>query len=137
MGQIAIGYLIDRSGPSTPMVGLTLCASIAVLSIWISSRTFHSLLTFALLYGISIGGYSVLYCRFVTALTNEPAAGLWLYSIFEFQSGLGSLVGGVVASALVGDIYAAEKYLPLILFIGIAFFTSSLSGMSYWILRML
>jgi hypothetical protein len=37
-----------------------------------------------LLYKFFAVGYSVLYYRFVTALTNKPATGLWLYSIFEF-----------------------------------------------------
>jgi len=44
----------------------------------------------------------VLYCCSATALTNERdeveegtkrATGLWLYSIFEFQRGVGNMLG--------------------------------------------
>ena len=47
----------------------------------------------------------MLYCRFVTALTDMSATGLWLYSIFEFQRGVGNLVGGSVSSIFVGDVF--------------------------------
>jgi hypothetical protein len=113
------------------MVGSTICSSIVVLCVWDFSNTFPSLLIFGLLYGFFAGGYSVLYCRFVTALTDKPATGLWLYSIFEFQRGVGNLIGGSVSSILVRDVSTAAKYKNLILFVGIAFLTSSLGGLSY------
>lgn len=74
----------------------------------------------------------MLYCRFVTALTDKPAAGLWLYSIFEFQRGIGILVGGPVSGILARNVHTAAKYENLILFVGIAFLVSSLGGLSYW-----
>jgi hypothetical protein len=68
-----------------PMLGSTVSSVVAVLCIWGSSKSFAPLLAFGLLYRLFAGGYSALYCRFATALTNERAMGLWLYSIFEFQ----------------------------------------------------
>lgn len=130
-----MGYLSDRSGPLAPMVGSTICSSIVVLCVWDFSNTFPSLIIFGLLYGFFAGGYSVLYCRFVTALTDKPTAGLWLFSIFEFQRGVGNLIGGFVSGILVRDVSTAAKYENLILFIGIAFLTSSLGGLSYWVLK--
>jgi hypothetical protein len=114
------------------MIGSTLYSSAVVLFAWRSSESFASLLIFCLLYGLFAGGYSVLYCRFVTVLTEQPAAGLWLYSIFEFQRGIGNLIGGPVSGILMRDVYTVAKYGNLILFIGIAFSVSSLGGMSYW-----
>jgi ATP/ADP translocase len=87
------------------------------------------------LYGLFAGGYSVLYCRFVTALTDKPAAGLWLYSIFEFQRGIGNLVGGPVSGILAKNVHTAAKYENLILFVGFAFLVSSLGGLSYWVFK--
>jgi len=129
-----MGYLSDRFEPIAPMIGSTLY-SCAVVLWWRSSKSFASLLTFCLLYGLFAGGYSVLYCRFVTALTDKPAAGLWLYSIFEFQRGIGNLVGGPVSGILASNVHTAAKYENLILFVGIAFLVSSLGGLSYWVFK--
>ena len=52
----------------------------------------------------------LLYRRFVTALTDKPTAGLWLYSIFEFQRGIGNLVGGPVSGILAKNVHTAAKY---------------------------
>ena len=127
-----MGYLSDRSGPLALMVGSMFCSSIVVLYIWDFNNTFPSLLIFCLLYGLFAGGYSVLYCRFVTALTDKSVIGLWLHSIFEFQCGIGNIIGWSVSSILVRDISMAAKYENLILFVGIAFLISSLRGLSYW-----
>jgi MFS family permease len=127
-----MGYLSDRFEPIAPMIGSTLCSCAVVIYTWYSSKSFASLLIFCLLYGLFAGGYSVLYCRFVTVLTNKPAAGLWLYSIFEFQRGIGNLVGGPVSGILAKNVHTAAKYENLILFVGVAFLVSSLGGLSYW-----
>ncbi len=126
-----MGFLSDRFEPITPIVGSTLYFSAVVLLAWRSSESFASLLFFCLLYGLFASSYSVLYCRFVTALTDMPAAGLWLYSIFEFQRGIENLIRGPVGGILMRDVYTVPKYETLILFIGIAFSVSSLGGMSY------
>jgi len=130
-----MGYLSDRLEPIVPMIGSTLYSCTVVLCAWRSSKSFASLLAFSLLYGLFAGGYSVLYCRFVTALTDKPAAGLWLYSIFEFQRGIGNLVGGPVSGILTRNVHTAAKYENLILFVGIAFLVGSLGGLSYWVFR--
>jgi len=69
-------YLSDRSGPLALIVGLTIFSSIIILCVWDFNNTFPSLLIFDLLYGFFAGRYSVLYCRFVTALTDKPITGL-------------------------------------------------------------
>jgi hypothetical protein len=130
-----MGYLSDRFEPIAPMIGSTLYSYAVVLCAWRSSKSFASLLSFCLLYGLFAGGYSVLYCRFVTELTDKPAAGLWLYSIFEFQRGIGNLIGGSVSGILARDVHTAAKYENLILFVGTAFLVGSLGGLSYWVFR--
>jgi hypothetical protein len=47
------------------------------------------------------GGYSVLYCCFVTAPTDDPTTGLFVYGVFGFERGLGSILAGPVSSSLV------------------------------------
>jgi hypothetical protein len=77
----------------------------------------------------------VLYCRFITVLTNKPATRLWLYSIFEFQQGIGNLVGRPVSDILAKNVHTAANYKNLILFVSIIFLVSSLNRLSYWVFK--
>jgi hypothetical protein len=87
------------------------------------------------------GDCSVLYCRFATSLTSslsgtlsQSATGMWLYSIFEFQKGLGYIVGGVASGLLVrGPVvdsgYGVGRYEALVLLVGGSMLVSSLRGL--------
>jgi hypothetical protein len=133
IGQISMGYLSDRSNTIFLMMGSTLSSGVAVLCIWGFSKNFDSLLIFGLLYGLFAGGYSVLYCRFATALTGRRATVLWLYSILEFQRGAGNIIGGSVSGLLAKEPldltgYGVIKYEGVILFVGVGLLVSSLGG---------
>lgn len=130
-----MGYLSDRFEPIALIIGLIIYSYAIVLCAWRSSKSFASLLTFCLLYGLFASGYNVLYCRFVIALTNKLAARLQLYSIFEFQRGIRNLVRGPISGILARDVHTAAKYKNLILFVGIAFLVSSLGKLSYQVFR--
>lgn len=135
LSQLSIGYASDHFNPTAPMIGSTLLSGVVVLWIWGSSHGFISLLIFGMLYGLFSGGYSVLYSRFATILTKEANMGLWIYSMLEFQRGVGNLVGGTISSVIIGGIVA--KYDNVILLIGITLLISSLSGIGYWLIRIL
>ncbi len=126
-----MGYFLDRFKLIAPIIGSTLFSCTVVLYFQYSSKGFASLLIFCLLYRLFTSSYSVLYYRFVTVLTNKPTIGLQLYSIFEFQQGIGNLVRGPVSSILAKNVHTAAKYENLILFVGIAFLVSSLGRLSY------
>jgi hypothetical protein len=55
--------------------------------------------------------------------------------MFKFQRGVSNLIGGSISGILVRDVSIAAKYENLILFVGIAFLTSSLGGLSYWFFK--
>ena len=79
----------------------------------------------------------MLYCRFVTALTEDRATGLWLYSIFEFQRGVGNIVGGVLSGIIVkGNVersgYGMGRYQWLVLFVGAGMLISSIGGFGWY-----
>jgi len=136
-GQVGIGYLSDHMSSYILLFGSTICSAVVVFLSWGFSNGFSQLLTFCLLYGLSAGGYSVLYCRFVTALTDEPAMGLFVYSIFEFERGLGNILAGPISSSLIsksidGHAYGIAKYERLIIFVGVTFLVSSLGGLGYF-----
>jgi hypothetical protein len=82
------------------------------------------------------GGYSLLYFCFITAITDDPTIGLFVYGVFEFEQGLGSIRAGPVSSALVSkDINAQAsgigKYDRLIVFVGATLLASSVGGLGY------
>ncbi|PVH75956.1 MFS general substrate transporter [Cadophora sp. DSE1049] len=135
ISQLSMGYASDLFNPIAPMVVSTMFSGVVVLGIWGSSNGFILLLTFGILYGLFSGGYSVLYSRFVTLLTKEADMGLWLYSMLEFQRGIGNLIGGYISSLMIGD--SEAEYDNLILLIGITLLVSSLSGIGYWMFRFL
>lgn len=114
----------------------TLLSALVVLLLWGFASSLSSLIAFGIVYGFVAGGYSVLYCRFVTALSDERATGLWLYSIFERQRGAGNILGGYVAGLLVNDRpsdgeYGLSRYKWAIVFVGCSMVAASLGGLGW------
>jgi hypothetical protein len=136
-----MGYLSDNHGLQIPLFLSPFFSALAIFMLWGFAKSLGPLLVFSVLYGIFAGGYSVLYCRFATSLTSslsgtltQRATGLWLYSIFEFQRGLGNIVGGVVSGLLVrGPVmdsgYGVGRYEALVLLVGGSMLVSSLGGL--------
>jgi MFS family permease len=134
-GQLGMGFIADRTTPFIPMGISSLVGGVAALTFWGMGKTLAPLAVFAVLEGLFAGGYGVLYCRFVTCLTDDRATGLWLYSLFDFQRGVGSIVGGLVAGSLTKQAvdrgYGAGKYEDLILVIGGSLLISSIGGLGW------
>jgi MFS family permease len=137
-GQIAIGYLSDHHSLYIPLFLSPFFSALSTLMLWGFAKSFGPLVVFSILYGIFSGGYSVLYCRFATSLSSERATGLWLYSIFDFQRGVGNIVGGVVSELLVkGEVvevaYGVGRYEWLVLLVGGSMLVSSFGGLGWFI----
>lgn len=94
------------------------------------------LIFFSLAYGVFAGGYTALYGRFLTTLSSDQGTGLWLYGLFALERGVGIVVAGPVSGGLIqGDGSSMESYDGLVLFVGIAFAVSCLSGLGWVFLR--
>jgi MFS family permease len=137
-GQIGIGYLSDHHSLYLPLFLSPFFSALAVFMLWGFAKSFGPLVVFSILYGIFSGGYDVMYCRFATSLSGERATGLWLYSIFEFQRGVGNIAGGVVSGLLVkGEVvevaYGVGRYEWLVLLVGGSMLVSSLGGFGWFI----
>jgi MFS family permease len=76
IGQILMGYVSDRYEVYIPMLTSTFLSALVAFLAWGFAKTLAPFVIFAILYGLFAAGYSVLYCRFATALTNESSAGL-------------------------------------------------------------
>jgi hypothetical protein len=135
-----MGYVSDHVNVHLPNVGSTISSAIIVYTLWLLAKSFGQLLAFSLCYGLFAGGYSVLYPRFVTTLTEDSATGLWLYGIFAFERGLGNVVAGPVSGLLLqgrstGLSSDPSAYKPLIIFVGSAFIVSGFGGVGWAIRR--
>lgn len=145
LGQITMGHLSDRLSPQIPMILSSFFSCLACLLLWpfansTAPSSFPLLVAFALLYGFFAGGFSVLYSRFVTVLTNDRDTGLWLYSIFEAQRGAGNIVGGVASgyllqSEVVKGAYGLGRYMWVVVFVGAAFAVSAAVGVPGLVVR--
>ncbi|KAG4428073.1 hypothetical protein IFR05_016446 [Cadophora sp. M221] len=132
-GQIILGRASDTYDAHILMSVSTFSSAIVTLLLWGLGKRIQTLLAFAMLYGAFAGGYSVLYSRFTTSLSNDGSTILWLYSIFEFQRGVGNISSGLLARVLVGkaadlSAYGIAKYERLVLFIGIGMLLGSIGG---------
>jgi MFS family permease len=132
-----MGYVSDRYEVYIPMLASTSLSAVVVFLAWGFAKTLAPLIIFAILYGLFAGGYSVLYCRFATALTDESSTGLWLYSIFEFQRGASSIVGSLCSGFLVNsDIdlrsFGISKYQGVVLLVGSSMLASCLGGIGWF-----
>jgi MFS family permease len=107
-GQIGIGYLSDHYSLYVPLFLSPFFSALSVFMLWGFAKSFGPLVVFSILYGIFSGGYSVLYCRFVTSLSSERATGLWLYAIFDFQRGVGNVVSREPLARLGHHVFSQE-----------------------------
>jgi hypothetical protein len=140
VGQLIMGYVSDHANVHLPNFASTLGSGIIAYTLWLLAKRFSYLVAFSLCYGLFAGGYSVLYPRFVTALTDDPATGLWLYGIFAFERGLGNVLAGPISGLLIRDGAStipssdASSFKPLILFVGSAFIFSAFGSVG-WAIR--
>ncbi|KAI5809734.1 major facilitator superfamily domain-containing protein [Peziza echinospora] len=136
-GQIGLGFLSDRFDVHYVLFYSTSVSALAVYLLWGMSKNFGALLSFAILYGISAGGYSVLWTRFAGLITGEDNSPmvLTLIGVFSFERGIGNILSGPFSSVLVrhgtttknpggGYEYGLRKYESMVLFVGTAMLVS-------------
>ncbi|KAE9364850.1 MFS general substrate transporter [Stipitochalara longipes BDJ] len=147
IGQIGIGYLSDHHNLYIPLFLSPFFSALSIFMLWGFAKSFGPLVVFSILYGVFAGGYSVLYCRFATALTidgdgvdraSQRATGLWLYSILEFQRGVGNIAGGVVSGIIVKRevvevAYGVGRYQWLVVLVGGCMLVSCLGGFGWFV----
>ena len=132
--QLGTGYLAGRFNVLVIMFLVTFFSALVSLYLWAFSRNLVSLLLFGAFYRLSARGYSVLYCRFATALTEHQPTQTWLYSIFESQRGIVIIISGIVSrrSAIAVanlDWYSVGQYERLILLVASLSWLAVLGGL--------
>jgi len=122
------------------MAASSLLSGAVTLVFWGLGDSLIRLLSFAVLYGLFSGGFSVLFARFATSLADDAATQTWIYTIFDLQRGVMIVIGGLTSGYLprgpvVLRAYGSGKYEMLILFTGTCLVVSSLGGLSWFFRR--
>ncbi|KAL8877425.1 MAG: hypothetical protein Q9198_004560 [Flavoplaca austrocitrina] len=138
-GQLTFGYLSDKklSLNALMVVALSISAT-ATFSIWGVARSLPALVFFALLYGFFGAGYTAMWARMVTAVSDEPAASQAMFGLFCFGKGVGNVLAGPISAGLLkvskdtGG-YAHGTYKAVVLFTGACLLlsTGSLSAVHF------
>jgi hypothetical protein len=93
VAQFVVGRASDKFKFSSVAIAATSSlVSAPLLLLWWFSKSFAELMVFAILFGLFAGGYSVLWPRFNTSLTNDADTQLFLYGWLAFGRGLGNLL---------------------------------------------
>ena len=132
-GQLTFGHLSDKNVSLNALMLVTLSVSAtATFSIWGVARSLVPLVFFALLYGFFGAGYTAMWARMVTAISDDPAASQATFSLFCFGKGIGNVLAGPISGGLLklsSDTrtagYAHGTYKAVVIFTGACLFLSA------------
>ena len=132
-GQFTFGYLSDkRTSVNALITASASIAAIATLSAWGLARSITPLVLFALLYGFFGAGYTAMWARMVTAVSEEPSAAQAIFGMFNFGKGIGNIAAGPISAGLLSlssdDAgYGLGTYKAVVLFTGVCLLLSAAS----------
>lgn len=96
---------------------------------WGLARTFPILIVFAVVYGFSAAGYTAIWARMSTAITNDVTAAPIVFSLLNFGKGIGNVLAGPVGGFLVSSSMptgpSSLSYRWIIVFNGVCMFASA------------
>ena len=100
-GQFTFGYLSDRKVSLNVLITISLSvAAVATFSIWGLARSLSLLVVFALIYGFFGAGYTAMWARMVTAISEEPSASQAMFGLFCCGKGVGNVLAGPISAGL-------------------------------------
>jgi MFS family permease len=132
LGQFTFGYLSDGKVKLNYLIAIaTVVPSIAAFACWGIARSFGPLLVFAILFGFFAAGYTAMWARMVTAVTEEQSSSLVAFSVFCFGKGVGNILAGPISGQLILPLvripsYGVVKFSTLIIFTGVAMALSAI-----------
>ncbi|KAI9669111.1 MAG: hypothetical protein M1831_000703 [Alyxoria varia] len=136
VGQLSFGYISDKVNINILTLLSTSISAISALTLWGTAKSLLPLAVFPLLYGCFGGSYSVLWSRILMYLTDDDSTFATMFGVFSACRGVGNILSGPIASALLKDEikieeYGLNKYSNMVFFVGITMLVSSLSSVSY------
>lgn len=131
-GQFSFGYLSDHRVPLNFLILIsTLVSAIAVAALWGLARSLAVLVVFSLAYGFFAAGYTAMWARMGSAVSEEPSASMATFGLFNFGKGVGNVLAGPISAGLmapgvvVGS-YGIFRYKGVVIFSTACLFGSAL-----------
>lgn len=137
-GQFVFGLLSDRKVPLNILACLsTIVAAIASLTMWMLATSLPILIVFAVVYGFFAAGFTAIWARMSTAITDDVTAGPIVFSLLNFGKGIGNVLAGPLGGFLVSQSAStgppsSSSYRWVIVFTGVCMFASACTiGLRY------
>jgi predicted MFS family arabinose efflux permease len=130
-GQLTFGYLSDKKlSVNLLMTVPLLVAATVTLSAWGLARSLLPLIFFVLLYGFFGAGYTAMWARMVTAVSDEPSASQAMFGLFCWGKGIGNVLAGPIGAGLLRrsndtNGYGHGMYKAVVMFTGISLLLSA------------
>ncbi|KAH7408495.1 major facilitator superfamily domain-containing protein [Phaeosphaeria sp. MPI-PUGE-AT-0046c] len=139
VGQFSFGYMSDKNKISinTLIVTSSSIAAIVTFSLWGLAHSFAPLACFAVVYGFFGAGYTAMWARMVTAVSDEPSASQAMFGLFCAGKGIGNILTGPFSAGLLrvsrgASGYGLGMYQAVVIFTGMCLVLSVGSlGMVY------
>ncbi|ORY07784.1 major facilitator superfamily domain-containing protein [Clohesyomyces aquaticus] len=136
-GQFIFGYLSDKKlSLNTLIVASALVAAVATLGAWGPARSLSPLIVFVLLYGFFGAGYTAMWARMASSVSEEPSASQAMFGLFNCGKGIGNVLAGPIGAGLLrwssGDVgYDVGNdvgiYKSVVIFTGVSLILSACS----------
>lgn len=130
-GQFVFGLLSDRKVPLNVLACLsTTIAAIACFTMWRLAESLTVLIFFAIVYGFFGAGFTAIWARMSTAITDDVTAGPIVFTLLNFGKGVGNILAGPIGGLLVSKPNSAgppssSSYRWVIVFTGTCMFMST------------
>ncbi|KAI8799410.1 major facilitator superfamily domain-containing protein [Cladochytrium replicatum] len=126
-GQFIFGLLSDkRKVPLDALaVASTIVAAVACLGVWWLAESLPVLAVFAIVYGFFGAGFTAIWARMSTAVTDDAAAGPIVFALFNFGKGIGNVLTGPIGGSLVSTSGTPLAYRGVIIFSGACMLASA------------
>lgn len=130
-GQFVFGLLSDRKVPLNVLACLsTTIAAIACFTMWRLAESLTVLIFFAIVYGFFGAGFTAIWARMSTAITDDVTAGPIVFTLLNFGKGVGNILAGPLGGLLVSKPNSAgppssSSYRWVIVFTGTCMFAST------------
>jgi MFS family permease len=101
-GQFVFGLLSDRKVPLNILACLsTIVAAVACFTMWRLAESLTVLIFFAIVYGFFGAGFTAIWARMSTAITDDVTAGPIVFTLLNFGKGIGNVLAGPIGGTLV------------------------------------
>lgn len=134
IGEVSFGKLSDKMPVrGLCVLGSSLVAAIATLTLWGLSHTLGQLVVFGVFFGAFASGLISLWARIGTFFGEKEAQAI--FSVMSFGRGVGNIASGPISVALLENAspvdrhaYAVGKYQGIVLYVGGCMAFSALLG---------